>query len=65
MQDSVTVYALVKDQGRNDLVGTEVTFTATSNPAGVFTSTRTDDALEVMANPDATEGEIGVPAEPK
>ena len=42
-QDSVTIHALVMDQGQNHLTGTEVTFAATSNPAGVFTSTRTED----------------------
>jgi hypothetical protein len=69
-QNSVVIYATVMDQGQNDLVGTEVTFAATSNPAGVFTSTRSVDALEVtdstpgdnqVANPDIEDVESDNP----
>ena len=48
-QNSATVYAIIHDQGDNELVGSEVTFEVTSEPAGIVSSTRTEDAKEVVA----------------
>ena len=49
-QNEATVHAIISDRGDVPSVGSEVTFEITSQPAGIVSSTRTEDAKEVVAS---------------
>ena len=49
-QNSATVHAIISDQGDNPSPGAEVTFEVSSEPAGIVSSTRTEDAKTVIAS---------------
>ena len=53
-QNSVEVYAFVNDELDNYLLGAEVTFHVTSEPAGIVSSIRTEEAKSVVSTISAT-----------